>query len=118
MPNVRDRAAVAARHTMTLLAVISLFGAAALFIALAVFLFFIVKVLEDVGGTEAKYYGTRASLLSKIRMGLRAIEVQTGALAPAVIKLNGGLSSIRDGLGAIDTNLGGLITAVTQQESK
>ncbi|MGI9089561.1 MAG: hypothetical protein ACR2GG_00500 [Gemmatimonadaceae bacterium] len=105
-------------NTMTLLAVISIVGAAALFIALAVFLLLIVKVLEDLGGTEAKYYGTRASLLSKIRMGLRAIEVQTGALAPAVTQLNGGLSAIRDGLGAIDTNLGGLITAVSRQEAR
>ena len=100
---------------MTLLALISIVGAAALFIALAVFLFLIVKVLEDVAGTEAKYYGTRASLLSKIRMGLRAIEVQTGALAPGVTQLNGGLAAIRDGLGVIDTNLGGLIAAVSQQ---
>lgn len=105
-------------NPMTLLALISIVGAAALFIALALFLFFIVKVLEDLGGTESKYYGTRASLLSKIRMGLRAIEVQTGALAPAVTQLNGGLSAIRDGLGAIDTNLGGLITAVSQQEAR
>lgn len=103
---------------MTLLAIISLVGAAALFIALAVFLLLIDKVLEDVGGSVVKAYGTRASLLSKIRMGLRAIEVQTGALAPAVTQLNGGLSAIRDGLGTIDTNLGGLITAVSQQEGR
>lgn len=103
---------------MTLLAIVSLIGAAVLFIALAVFLLFIDKVLEDVGGTEAKYYGARASLLSKIRMGLRAIEVHTGGLAPSVTQLNGGLSAIRDGLGAIDTNLAGLITAVSRQEGR
>lgn len=105
-------------NTMTLLALISVVGAAALFLALALSLFEIDKVLEDVGGTETKVYGTRASLLSKIRMGLRAIEVQTGALAPAVTRLNGGLSAVRDGLDAINTNLGGLITAVSRQEAK
>jgi len=104
--------------TMTWLALISLVGAAALFIALAIFLYLITKTLEDVGGTETKYYGALASLLSKIRMGLRAIEVQTGGLAPAVVKLNGGLSAIRDGLATIDGNLAGVITAVSRQEGR
>lgn len=102
-------------NTMVLLAVISVIGVAALFLALAFLLLRIDKVLEDVGGTEMKYYGARASLLSKIRLGLRAIEVQTGVLAPAVTQLNGGLSAIRDGLGAIDTNLAGVITNVSRQ---
>lgn len=101
---------------MTWLALLSLIGAAALFVALFVLLFRIDKVLEDLGGTESKYYGTRASLLSKIRVGLRAIEVETGAIAPAVTQLNGGLASVRDGLGVIDGNLGGVIAAVSQQE--
>ena len=102
-------------NTMTLLALITLSGVAALFIALAVFLVLIAQQLENIGGAEIKLYGTRASLLSKIRLGVRAIEVQTAALAPLVTRLNGGLSAIRDGLGAIDNNLGGVITAVTAQ---
>ena len=102
-------------NTMTLLALISLVGVAALFIALATFLVLIAQQLENIGGAEIKLYGTRASLLSKIRLGVRAIEVQTAAIAPLVTKLNGGLSAIRDGLGAIDNNLGGIITAVSAQ---
>ena len=102
-------------NTMTLLALISLVGVAALFIALAAFLVLIAQQLENIGGAEIKLYGTRASFLSKIRLGVRAIEVQTAALAPLVTKLNGGLSAIRDGLGAIDNNLGGVITAVSAQ---
>lgn len=104
--------------TMTLLALLSLIGAAGLFIALAIFLFHIVKTLEDIGGAEIKTYGARASFLSKIRLGVRAIEVQTGGIAPQVTQLNGGLSAVRDGLGAIDRNLGGVITAVLAQEKK
>lgn len=104
-------------NTMTLLALISVIGVAALFIALAIFLLAITKTLEDVGGSEIRGYGVLPSFLSKIRLGLRAIEVQTGAIGPAVTNLNTRLSSVRDGLGAIDTNLGGLITAVLAQES-
>ncbi len=102
-------------NTMTLLALLSLVGAAALFIALAVFLDRICVELETIGGTKKADYGVPASFLSKIRLGLRAIEVETGGLAPEVIKLNGGLTAIRNGMSAIDTNLDGVITAVSAQ---
>ncbi len=105
-------------NTMTLLALISLVAAAALFIALAIFLDSITTELEKIGATKKGGYGNPASFLSKIRLGVRAIEVQTGGLAPEVIKLNGGLTAIRDGLGAIDNNLGGVITAVSAQGAK
>ncbi len=100
---------------MTFLAVVSLVAAAALFLALAAYLHFICVELEKIGGMKTSGYGLPASFLSKIRLGVRAIEVQTGGLAPEVIKLNGGLTAIRDGLGAIDTNLDGVITAVSAQ---
>lgn len=106
---------MAEMSTMTLLTLLSVIGAAALFIALAAFLTLIVRELELIGGSEIKNYGTRASFLSKIRLGVRAIETQTGGLAPSVTQLNGGLTAVRDGLGVIDTNLGNLITAVTKQ---
>ncbi len=102
-------------NTMTLLALLSLVAAAAPFIALAVFLDRICEELETIGGMKKTGYGVPASFLSKIRLGVRAIEVQTGGLAPEVIKLNGGLIAIRDGLGAIDTNLDGVIAAVSAQ---
>jgi len=105
-------------NTMTLLALISLVAAAALFIALVLFLSSITTELEKIGGSKKAGYGNPASFLSKIRLGVRAIEVQTGGLAPEVIKLNGGLTAIRDGMGAIDRNLGGVITAVSAQGAK
>ena len=102
-------------NTFTLLALLSVLAVAALFIALACFLFAIIAQLETIGG-EAKGYGARASFLSKIRLGVRAIEVQTGFIAPQVTKLNGTLTSVRDGLTAIDGNLAGVITNVSRQE--
>ena len=101
-------------NTFTLLMLLSVLGASALFIALALFLFAITMQLEKVGGEE-KGYGVKASYLSKIRMGVRAIEVETGMIAPQVTQLNTTLTSVRDGLIAVDGNLGGLITAVTRQ---
>ena len=102
--------------TFTLLALLSVIAVAALFIALARFLFAIIDQLEIIGG-ETQGYGAKASFLSKIRMGVRAIEVQTGFIAPQVTKLNGTLTSIRDGLTAIDDNLAGVIANVSRQEA-
>ncbi|MDQ3522618.1 MAG: hypothetical protein M3434_09835 [Gemmatimonadota bacterium] len=104
-------------NTMVLLTLISVIGAAALFIALAVYLVLISGELERIGGKRPTY-GEPSSYLSKIRLGVRAIETQTGGLVPHVTRLNGGLSAVRDGLRAIDTNLGGVIAAVVRQEAK
>ncbi len=101
-------------NTFTLLTLISVLGAAALFIALAIYLFLIVNELEAIGGAPSGY-GAKASLLSKIRMGVRAIETETGGLAPQVTRLNEQLSAVRDGVKVIDNNLGGVIAAVTRQ---
>jgi hypothetical protein len=115
---MHHRTGVDAMNTMTLLMVLSLVGAIALFAALGAFLWSIVHTLEEIGGAEIKTYGARSSFLSKIRLGVRAIEVQTGNLAPQVVQLNGGLTAVRDGLGAIDSNLAGVITNVLAQEKK
>ena len=104
-------------NPFTVLTLLSVVAASALFIALALFLIAITEQLEKIGGEE-KGYGVRASYLSKIRLGVRAIEVQTGAIAPQVTKLNGTLTKIRDGLMAIDDNLGGVIAAVSKQGAK
>lgn len=101
-------------NTFTLLALLSVIAASALFIALAIFLIKIAATLEWIGG-KTRIYGEPSSYLSKIRLGVRAIEVQTGALAPQVTKLNGGLSAVREGMRAIDQNLGGVINAVSKQ---
>lgn len=101
-------------NTFTLLALLSVIAASALFIALGLFLSKITNDLESIGG-EAKGYGAQASFLSKIRLGVRAIETQTGAIAPQVTKLNTTLTSVRDGLIAVDNNLAGMIAAVSKQ---
>jgi hypothetical protein len=96
------------------LAILSLVGAAALFVALALFLRAIDRTLEEIGGPTTRFVAP-ANYLGKIRLGVRAIERQTDALAPYVTKLNAGLGAIRDGLKAIDANLAGLIAAVSRQ---
>jgi hypothetical protein len=104
-------------NTMVLLTLVSAVGAAALCLALVYYLLQIIAELEAIGG-ERKVYGVPASYLSKIRLGVRAIESQTGMLPRQVTVLNGGLSAIRDGVKAIDANLGNVITAVSRQEGK
>ena len=101
-------------NQFTLLTLLSVIGASALFIALALFLFAISMQLEKIGGEE-KGYGVRASYLSKIRMGVRAIETETGMIAPQVTQLNDTLTHVRDGLIVVNGNLGGVIAAVSRQ---
>ena len=101
-------------NVFVILAVLSVLEAAALFVALALFLRAIDGVLEDIGGPATRFV-TPVNYLAKIRLGVRAIERQTDALAPHVTKLNAGLTAIRDGVKAIDANLAGLISAVSLQ---
>jgi hypothetical protein len=101
-------------NSFVVLAVLSVIGAAALFIALALFLRAIDGVLEDIGGPATRF-STPTNYLSTIRMGVRAIEKQTDALGPSVTKLNAGLGAILGGLKAVDGNLAGLIAAVSRQ---
>ena len=104
-------------NPLVLLTLLSVIGAAALFIALAWFLFKIIHELESIGGPSTRFRNA-IDYLSKIRLGVRAIEVETGHLPTQVLKLNAGLGAIRDGLRAIDGNLGGVITAVTKQAAQ
>ena len=98
-------------NTMVLLTVISVVAVSALFIALALFLVLILGELEPTGKTGV-------SFLAKIRMGLRAIEIETGNIPREVTKLNAGLSAVRDGLVVVDGNLGRLATAAVKQEAR
>lgn len=97
--------------TMVWLTIASVVAASALFVALAVFLVLILRELGPTGGTGV-------SFLAKIRLGLRAIEIETGHIPTEVTKLNGGLAAIRDGLGAVDANLGRLATGIQRQEGR
>lgn len=95
-------------NVMVWLVIISVVAVSALFIALAVFLTLILRQLTPVGGTGVSY-------LAKIRLGLRAIEMETGNIPTEVTELNGGLSAVRDGLLVVDNNLSMLSAAVQQQ---
>lgn len=101
-------------NPFTMLMLLSVIAAAGLFIALAIFLNRITTQLEKIGGEE-KGYGVKASYLSKIRVGVRAIEAETGMIAPQVTRLNEALTKVRDGLVVVDANLGGVIAAVSKQ---
>ena len=101
-------------NVFVVLSFVSVVGAAALFVALALFLRAIDTTLEDIGGPGTRFR-VPLNYLGKIRLGVRAIERETDALAPYVTKVNGGLSAIRDGLKVIDGNLAGVITAVSRQ---
>ncbi len=101
-------------NPFTLLTLLSVIGAAALFIALAIFLFLISTQLEKIGGEE-RGYGLKASYLSKIRVGVRAIEQETGMIPTQVTQLNDTLTKVRDGLVVVNDNLGGVIAAVSKQ---
>lgn len=75
----------------------------------AVYLAMINRLLEAIGGTPTSY-------LAKLRLGLRAIETETGHLPVQVTRLNEGLTAIADGLAAADNHMVGTIDAVVKQE--
>jgi hypothetical protein len=99
---------------MIVLAAISAVGVAALFIALVLFLKAICLTLEDIGGPATRFVAP-VNYLSKIRLGVRAIEKETEMIVPQVTKLNSALVEIRDGLRAMDGNLAELIQSVSRQ---
>lgn len=104
-------------NTFVILMSVTLFGVAALFIALALFVRAIVRELEEIGGPATRFVRP-VNYLSKIRLGLRAIEVETGYIVPQVTQLNQTLTSIRDGLRAIDGSLAGVIANVQRQDQR
>ena len=104
-------------NTLVVLMSVTLVGVAALFIALALFVRAIVRELEGIGGPATRFVRP-VNYLSKIRLGLRAIEVETGYIVPQVTQLNQTLASIRDGLRAVDSSLAGIITNVQRQEQR
>jgi hypothetical protein len=87
---------------LTALAVLGLVG------VLVAYLIRIIQVLERIGGTPT-------SLLARIRLGVRAIEQETGALGPEVTRLNEGLAAIGGGLRAVDDRLAGTVAAAVKQ---
>ncbi len=93
----------------TILMVITALAAAALLGVLVLNLLKIIELLGKIGGYPD-------SFLAKLRLGLRAIETETGHLGPNVVSLNEELQKIAAGLTAVDEHLQKTIQAVLQQE--
>ena len=79
------------------------------FLVLAYGLINISSMLRSIGGTPT-------SFLAKLRLGLRAIETETGHLTPQVVRLNDGLTQVGVGLKEVDKHLVGVIEAAVKQE--
>ena len=94
---------------LVLLMVLSAVVALIFFGVLALYLYLIIQLLEAIGGHPASY-------LAKLRLGLRAIETETGHLPVQVTKLNEGLSAVAEGLQVVDQHLTSTIDNVLKQE--
>ena len=81
-----------------------------LVIVLVTYLRSIIKLLNGIGGLGDSY-------LAKLRLGLRAIETETGHLPTQVTKLNEALIKTSDGLVVVNENLEGTIEAVVAQKN-
>lgn len=95
---------------IVLLTVLSIIGALLLVAVLLYFVAQIITVLDRIGGSADSY-------LAKLRMGLRAIEVETGHLPTQATQLNGSLESIAAGLQAVDQRLVATAQAAVRQEA-
>jgi len=91
---------------MTILTAVLVLG---FFLVLAYSLIKVSNVLRSIGGTPTSY-------LAKLRLGLRAIEVETGHLTPQVVRVNENLTSVAGGLDAVDENLVSVINAAVAQK--
>lgn len=70
----------------------------------------ILNLLINIGGSGNSY-------LAKLRLGLRAIETETGHLPVQVTKLNETLSSTGEGLKVVNGHLEGTIQAALNQKN-
>ena len=94
---------------LILLTVISALVVVVFFAVLAAYLVQIARTLEAIGGKPD-------SFLAKLRLGLRAIEQETGHLPGEVTKLNAGLTAVAGGLQKVDEHLVKTIEAVVKQK--
>lgn len=94
---------------LILLTLISALAVVAFFAVLAIYLVLIARTLEAIGGKGD-------SFLAKLRLGLRAIEQETGHLPGEVTKLNAGLAAVAGGLQKVDEHLVKTIEAVVRQK--
>lgn len=94
---------------LILLTVVSVLVVLVFFGVLAFYLVQIANTLEAIGGNPD-------SFLAKLRLGLRAIESETGHLPGELTKLNEGLTAVAAGLQKVDGHLVQTIEAVVRQQ--
>ena len=92
-----------------LLMVITILAVLLLVYVLVHYLRAILKLLTSIGGSGSSY-------LAKLRLGLRAIETETGHLPTQVTKLNGALTEVAGGLKVVDQELEASINAAVKQK--
>ncbi|MEO6568088.1 MAG: hypothetical protein ABIO94_04940 [Opitutaceae bacterium] len=90
---------------MTFLVTLTCLAAVLLLVVVAVNVIRINRALFAIGGTPTSWLG-------KIRFGLRAIETETGQLAPLVTNLNTGLGALDGGLRQVEQDLQAAVTAL------
>lgn len=90
---------------MTLLVTLTCLAAVLLLVVVAVNVIRINRALFAIGGTPTSW-------LAKIRFGLRAIETETGQLAPLVTNLNTGLGALDGGLRQVEKDLQAAVTSL------
>ena len=92
-----------------LLTLLSALVVVAFLSVVTIYLLQIARTLESIGGAPD-------SFLAKLRLGLRAIESETGHLPGEVARLNENLSAVHESLEHVDEHLDKTIEAVTRQE--
>lgn len=92
-----------------LLMIITIAAVLLLVYVLVYYLRGIIKLLTNIGGDGTSY-------LAKLRLGLRAIETETGHLPVQVSQLNDALTEVSDGLKVVDGQLEESIEAAIKQK--
>lgn len=82
-----------------------------------IFVIALIILVANIHRLLVKIGGDGASFLAKLRLGLRAIETETGHLPVQVTKLNETLSNTGDGLKIVNSNLEGTIDAALKQKN-
>lgn len=85
-------------------------------IAVLLLVFVLVKYLRAIINLLTSTGGDGQSYLAKLRLGLRAIETETGHLPVEVTQLNEALTKTGEGLKVVDNHLVGTIDAVLKQK--
>ena len=95
---------------MTLFVTLTCLATLLLLAVVAINVVRITAVLKGIGGTPTSW-------LAKLRLGLRAIETETGQIEPQVTTLNSGLAAVDGGLRQVVGDLVAAVTALRKGQS-